>query len=66
VTGYRVSTDRLSARGTWERIAQRRVPATARSLTVRGLTSTRAYRLRVSAVNRAGTGSSAYEVLSPR
>jgi hypothetical protein len=66
VTGYRVSTDRRNARGAWVRIAQRRLPASARAVTVRGLTSSQGYRLRVSAVNRAGTGTAAYEVLSPR
>jgi hypothetical protein len=66
VTGYRVSTDRRNARGAWVRIAQRRLPASARAVTVRGLTSSQGYRLRVSAVNRAGTGTAAYQVLSPR
>jgi hypothetical protein len=66
VTGYRVWTDRRTTRGTWAQIAARGLPATARSLTVKDLTSSQGYRLRVSAVNGAGPGCSGYEILSPR
>lgn len=66
VTGYRVWTDRQGPRGTWLKIAERRLPASARSLTVKGLTSAQGYRVRVSAVNRSGTGASSFRVLSPR
>ncbi|HKG50513.1 MAG TPA: fibronectin type III domain-containing protein, partial [Actinomycetales bacterium] len=62
----RVWTDRQGPRGTWLKIAERRLPASARSLTVKGLTSAQGYRVRVSAVNRSGTGASSFRVLSPR
>jgi hypothetical protein len=66
VTGYRVWTDRRNSRGTWVRIAERRLSASARSFRVTGLTSTQGYRLRVSAVNSAGTGASGYRIVSAR
>jgi hypothetical protein len=66
VTGYRVRLERLSSTGRWVTKATTRLPASARQWTARRLTSARAYRLRVAAVNRAGTGVSAYEVVSPR
>jgi hypothetical protein len=66
VTGYTVRLERRTTGGAWQARSTTRLPATARELTVPGLTSSRAYRLRVAAVNGAGTGVSAFEVLSPR
>jgi hypothetical protein len=66
VTGYRVRLERLSLTGRWVTKAKTKLPASAREWTARRLTSARAYRVRVAAVNRAGTGVSAFEVVSPR
>jgi hypothetical protein len=66
VTGYVVKLDRRSATGSWETQKTTKLAATARQWTAADLTSSLAYRLRVAAVNSAGAGVSAFEVLSPR
>jgi hypothetical protein len=65
VSGYVVRLDRRTSDG-WVTTSTTRLPAGATSKSVTGLTSSAAYRLRVAAVNRAGAGSSAFTVLSPR
>jgi Fibronectin type III domain len=66
VSGYVVRLDERTATAGWVTRTTTRLPATARSRTLTGLTSSGAYRVRVAAVNRAGGGSSAFAVLSPR
>jgi hypothetical protein len=66
VSGYVVRLDQRTSTGGWVTRTTTRLPASARSRTLSGLTSSAAYRVRVAAVNRAGGGSSAFAVLSPR
>jgi hypothetical protein len=66
VSGYAVRVDRRDPSGKWVTTSTKRLPVSARSHTMTGVTSAAAYRVRVAAVNRVGGGSSAFAVLSTR
>lgn len=66
VSRYVVRLDQRTSTGGWVTKTTTRLPASARSRTLTGLTSSAAYRVRVAAVNRAGGGASAFAVLSAR
>jgi hypothetical protein len=56
VTGYRVILDRRTHAGTWRTVSRTALASSARSWTGRRLSSSQTHRVRVSAMNRAGSG----------
>lgn len=56
VTGHRVVVDRRVAGGPWQTVSTVRLPASATSHAVTGLTGSDVYRLRVRALNGSGPG----------